>query len=314
MVTNGVARMSRLVISPGKTIVYSFFLGGLLALVAQMLLALWQATLMGTPLEFFAGGATLVSLGVIGCVLGGTGIYQVLQKWATFGALLPFSGFAMAVGMKAIHDWTREEASSRKCVWDCVWFVLWFNVLFAVISILLGAICGLAGIGEPSWTTQKVTDSAVFYHAFVVGGVMSALFQGVFLVAKKRFEKCTALHILMIVWMCGAVFIPCGLSGFLYNWGGEGFAAMATVGGYNMFNVGVDFVTGQTSTALLHLGSFSLTVAGLGVCSIFTWFLYSCLYGRTTLSDVHYRRTCRMAKNIKVDAALILKAVDEQGE
>ena len=56
---------------PYKTIIYSFFVGGMFALIAQAILAVWQAVLVGTPMEFFIGGATLVSMGVIGCILGG---------------------------------------------------------------------------------------------------------------------------------------------------------------------------------------------------------------------------------------------------
>ena len=99
---------------PYKTIIYSFFVGGMFALIAQAILAVWQAVLVGTPMEFFIGGATLVSMGVIGCILGGLACYQYVEEWATFGALLPFSGFAMAVGMKAVGPWTTKDAPAGK--------------------------------------------------------------------------------------------------------------------------------------------------------------------------------------------------------
>lgn len=75
-----------------RSVLNSFLIGGCFALVAQTIAAVWAAVLPGTFLEFFIGGATLVSMGVIGCLLAGTGVYQRIEKWGTFGALMPFSG------------------------------------------------------------------------------------------------------------------------------------------------------------------------------------------------------------------------------
>ena len=50
---------------PYKTVFYSFCVGGVLALIAQAILSFWQFALTGTPMEFFTGGATLVSLSLI---------------------------------------------------------------------------------------------------------------------------------------------------------------------------------------------------------------------------------------------------------
>ena len=255
---------------PYKTIIYSFFVGGMFALIAQAILAVWQAVLVGTPMEFFIGGATLVSMGVIGCILGGLACYQYVEEWATFGALLPFSGFAMAVGMKAVGPWTTKDAPAGKCVKDVVWFVLWFNVVFAAICIALGFVFGMMGI-EPAFTVEKTTGALLFPFAFLVGGVLAALFQLLFVAIKAITPKVTPLHILMTAWMCGAVFAPLGVSGALANFSGEGFSVMITVGGYNMYNVGFDLAIGHIDAALLHLGSFALAVFGRMFTALFTW-------------------------------------------
>ena len=68
-----------MVMKPYKTVIYSFFLGGLFALIAQAILVIWQTVLADTPMAFFMGGATLVSMGVIGCILGGKAVYQHLE-------------------------------------------------------------------------------------------------------------------------------------------------------------------------------------------------------------------------------------------
>ena len=72
---------------PYKTVIYSFLVGGTFALIAQAILTFWQTVLVGTPMAFFVGGATLISMGVIGCILGGLACYQYVEEWATFGAL-----------------------------------------------------------------------------------------------------------------------------------------------------------------------------------------------------------------------------------
>ena len=68
---------------PYKTVIYSFFVGGTFALIAQAILAFWQMALADTPMAFFTGGAPLVSMGIIGCVLGGLACYQYVEEWAT---------------------------------------------------------------------------------------------------------------------------------------------------------------------------------------------------------------------------------------
>ncbi|WP_251213027.1 SpoVA/SpoVAEb family sporulation membrane protein [Adlercreutzia murintestinalis] len=274
---------------PYKTIIYSFFVGGMFALIAQAILAVWQVVLADTPMAFFMGGATLVSMGIIGCILGGLACYQYVEEWATFGALLPFSGFAMAVGMKAVGPWTTKNAKASKCVIDVVWFVVWFNLLFAAICIAIGFVFGMLGI-EPAFTVEKTTGALLFPYAFLIGGALAALFQLLFVAIKAITPKVTPLHILMTAWMCGAIFAPLGVSGALANFSGEGFSVMITVGGYNMYNVGFDLALGHVDAALLHLGSFALAVFGLMITALFTWIIYNAVFGRKPIHQVHVEK------------------------
>ena len=274
---------------PGKTVIYSFFLGGLLALIAQAILAIWQALLTGTPMSFFIGGATLVSMGIIGCVLGGLAIYQYFEEWATFGALLPFSGFAMAVGMKMLGPWTTQNASTGKSVWQGSWLVIWFNVVGAVSCILFGFICTKAGI-QPALSAEKTTGGLLFPYAFLMGGILCALFQLCYLGAKKMTPKAKPVWILMFAWCMGAIIAPCGLGTVLMNVFGEGFAVMIPVGGYNMYNVGAAFAIGESAEALVHLGSFMLAVFGLFFTGLATYGIYRAKFGRDTIHEVHLQK------------------------
>ena len=82
---------------PYKTVIYSFLLGGLLALIAQAMLVCTRTAFTGTPLEFWIGGSVLLLMGVVGCFLGGFGNYQYFEEWATFGSLLEAHGINIFV-------------------------------------------------------------------------------------------------------------------------------------------------------------------------------------------------------------------------
>ena len=269
-----------------KTVVYSFFIGGLLALIAQALVTMWTQFLTGTPMQFFIGGSTLISMGIIGCFLGGFANYQIVEKWGTFGALLPFSGFAMAVGMKMIGPWTNEKVSVGKAIIPGLWLVIWFNLVAAAISILFGYVCGMMGI-EPMISIEKNTTATVFPLSFVIGGLLCALFQIVYLIVKGITPKCKPVWILLTAWLCGSIFAPVGISSMLANLAGQGFSVLIPVGGYNMYNVGVSFALGAFDEGFLHLGSFFLAVAGLFFTGLATFLIYKAKFGRMPIKDVH---------------------------
>ena len=270
-----------------KTVLYSFFLGGLFALIAQAILTVWQVVLADTPLAFFIGGATLVSMGVIGCILGGKAIYQYLEHKATFGSLLPFSGFAMAVGMKMLGPWFKGE-NLGKSVWQGAWLVIWFNAVGAVVCILFGFACTKAGVMPV--LAPKTTGAMLFPAAYFMGGVLCAFFQCCWLLYEKVAPN-SAKHVwvLMFAWMCGAILAPFGISGSLANVFGEGFSVMIPVGGLNMYNVGMDLALGgeHVMEGLVHLGSFLLAVFGLFFTGLATFPIYNKKFGRTPVPEVH---------------------------
>ena len=300
---------------PYKTVFYSFCVGGVLALIAQAILSFWQVALAGTPMEFFMGGATLVSMGLIGCVLGGFACYQYVQKWATFGALLPFSGFAMAVGMKGVGPWTKENASMGKCIWNCVWFVIWFNVVFMLVCVIIGYVCGMMGV-QPGQNlgVPKTEGGMLFFNALWVGGLLAVVFQILYLVCKSISPKVEPLHILMTAWMLGAILAPFGISGALANFAGQGFSVMITVGGYNTYNIGMDlFLGGEHAIAgLIHLGSFALAVCGLALTALFTFWIYNAVFGRKPINEVHAEKALNSLEELGYDASMIKVAKVEE--
>lgn len=277
--------------APWKKIILSALLGGLLCLVAQAILVCWQQTpVTAAPWGNFSGGITLVSMGVIGCILGGFAIYQILGEWADFGAFLPFSGFAMAIGMKSITPWTQGKG-----VWECLrpalWMVVWFNAVGAVVCIAFGYICQVTGLNaNPIFVSEKLTTGMIFPAAFLMGAIISIVFQIVWeIYVRVAPTKAQHWHILMLAWCLGALLAPCGFSTLLANVFGEGFSVLIPVGGYNMYNVGVDLALGgeETMVGIMHLVSFLIAVCGLAICCMLTFALYNFNYGRKAIVEVH---------------------------
>ena len=284
---------------PYKTVIYSFLLGGLFCLIAQALAGFWGFALTGTPMEFFKGGAVLVSLGVIGFILGGLAIYQYFEEWATFGALFPFAGFAMAVGMKMVVPWTKGE-SLGKSIWPGAWLVIWFNAVGAVVCIAGGYLAAMLGFQPPA--TSPIVSSpdtmvalTIGARAFVGGGIICAVFQIVWLLVKKAIPSAKHVWILMGGWMCGAIFCLPGLSYWLVEQFGQGFQCLIPVGGYNMFAVGIDLFHGgeHAAAGLVHLGSFLLAVFGLFFTGLGTFIVWNAKFGRKNLHQVHLEKAQR---------------------
>ena len=292
---------------PYKTVIYSFLLGGLFCLIAQALFGFWNAALTGTAMEFFKGGAVLVSLGVIGFILGGLAIYQYFEEWATFGALFPFAGFAMAVGMKMVVPWTKGE-SLGKSIWPGAWLVIWFNAVGAIVCIAMGYIAGLLGWTPPAdipaaiiTSTDPLVSLTIGARAFVGGGIICAVFQIIWLLIKSVVPKAKHVWILMGGWMCGAIFCLPGLSQWLVSQFGQGFSCLIPVGGYNMFNTGFDLFLGgeHAMTGLVHLGSFMLAVFGLFFTGLGTFIVWNAKWGRKTLKEVHTERAEHALEEVK---------------
>lgn len=287
-----------MMMKPYKTVIYSFLLGGLFALIAQGLFGFWNAALTGTAMEFFKGGAVLVSLGVIGFILGGLAIYQYFEEWATFGALFPFAGFAMAVGMKMVVPWTKGE-SLGKSIWPGAWLVIWFNAVGAVVCIAMGYLAGMLGWTPPAdvpaaiiTSTDPLVSLTIGARAFFGGGLICAVFQIIWLLVKAAIPKAKHVWILMGGWMCGAIFCLPGLSQWLVSQFGQGFSCLIPVGGYNMFNTGFDLFLGgeHAMTGLVHLGSFMLAVFGLFFTGLGTFIVWNAKWGRKNLQQVHLEK------------------------
>ena len=77
--------------SKGKTYVFSFLIGGLIAVVGQAFYEFYGWAGVG---DFFLIPAMIVSLGVLGAVLAIFGVYGKMEALAGMGAMMPMSGLA----------------------------------------------------------------------------------------------------------------------------------------------------------------------------------------------------------------------------
>ena len=89
---------------------------------------------------------------------------------------------------------------------------------------------------------------------------------------------------------------------------------MITVGGYNMFNVGIELAAGNLAGAGVHLGSFLLAVAGLAITALFTFFIYNWTFGRKPLEQVHAEKALNSLKELGYDASMVKKLDKEELE
>ncbi|MDD2421187.1 MAG: stage V sporulation protein AE [Heliobacteriaceae bacterium] len=79
-----------------EKILLAFVIGGLLCLLAQLLIDLTPFTI--TP------GHILVGYVTVGALLSAVGIYGPLVQWAGAGATVPLSGFGHALAQGAIRS------------------------------------------------------------------------------------------------------------------------------------------------------------------------------------------------------------------
>ena len=74
--------------------------------------------------------------------------------------------------------------------------------------------------------------------------------------------------------------------------------------GHLVVDHGLDLFLGHTGTALLHLGSFALAVAGLAITALFTFFIYNAKFGRTPLREVHKQQAVESLEELDYEVEL----------
>jgi hypothetical protein len=257
-----------------KKVGYSFLIGGVLGCLAQVVFALMS--IIFTNPDFILGETlasdTLVGMGIIGAFMGGLGLYHRLESKGTFGSLLPFSGFAFAVGLKMIQPWTKHK-SFLSSVLSGLWLVIWFNVLAFGGTFLIAAFfyygCGIHSNTQFALAlpTLKPTGALVYLTAFITAGLICSLWQIVL-----NIVKCSPVWILLTAWLFGGLLCPTGIMAWLGSFGGWGINVMIMNGGQILYNNAFQFFNGD-STAMFHFTVLAVTIGGLFLTGVLCFIL-----------------------------------------
>lgn len=223
-----------------KQLGWSFLVGGLIALVAEVILVL----VCLTPLYEmgFHTVASLLLLGIMGGILFVVGVYPKLEEKAGIGAIMPISGLMSAVSGMFCGAF-KETGSKRKAAFAVLINLMGKVVLLAiVISAVIGSIYYFTGvlgplgapyapggitvdmIGPPNGTADGPpngiptgVDYIGFIWAFVVGGIIGAVFQAVFMLSRLSVPT-----FLVVAFTLGAVLVPTGCMKTLVELSGAG--------------------------------------------------------------------------------------------
>ena len=239
-----------------KRLGWTFLIGGALGTLSQLVFWFISAVFADPTLEptgllavlsETVASDTLVAMGVIGGVLGGLGVYRHLAAKTTFGANLPFSGFAFGVGEKMIHGWTKKRPDNFwLCTWRGMWMLIWFNVIvFVATFIVAGLYYYLGGIHDSSTfllvqPTVHVEGPLLILTSFITGGVVTCFFEIILLLTRLPF-----VVVLAFAWIFGAIITPLGIMPWLSEFGGWGVNVMIANGGQILYNVAFMFFNGN---------------------------------------------------------------------
>ena len=268
----------------GKRLAWTFVIGGALGVVAQIVYYLACAifTDPNSVLTEVHGSDTLVMMGILGAILGGLGFYRHLSKRSTFGAGLPFSGFAFGVGENMIHPYTSEEKKGFfASTWKGLWLVIWFNVLVFSIAFFIAGIYhfgfGIENSTDFYWVqplANPVTGPLLYVTAFVSGGVICCIWETVIVLTKLKLST-----VLAIAWCVGALLTPTGIMAWLGSFGGWGADVMVMNGGQICYNVAFMFFNGIKG-ASFEFAALVLTIGCLFLTGWLTFIIHIVKYGR----------------------------------
>lgn len=242
----------------GKAVAKAFISGGVMGIITQVLLMAWTAVLGAG--STFVGPATLVTLGVLTLVTYPSGLYKKVEDWGGWGIMLTFSGLAAAVA--ACFQGVRAHTeSAAKAVGEGFKLVFGIVGIGAIAFIILDAIVAIGHIDFGAATaiaaaTPTLSLPMAFVMAFVVGGVLAAIFQ-----IAAMASKATPPTLLKVGFAVGGCLVPFGALSWLEAVGGGGATAMVVdAGGALSGTLMALFTTGAVMPLVIVLCIFVLLV------------------------------------------------------
>lgn len=238
----------------GKALLKAFFAGGVMGIITQILLLIWVAIL--GPESAFSGPLTLVSLGLLTLITYPSGLFYKVQDWSGWGIMLTFSGLAGAVA-GLFQNVKAGTGSAGKAMVEAFKLVFGIVIIGAIPFIVLDCIFVLchADLGIAAAIAASVPElslPAVFGMAFVVGGILAAIFQFVAMTTKA-----TPPTLLKIGFAIGGCVAPFGILAWLEAIGGGGAMAMVVDAGGALSGTFMALLgTGDPMPILMVIGIF----------------------------------------------------------
>lgn len=160
--------------TPAQKLIGAFVVGGLIAVVAQVIMA---GVSMVAPVPDLVAPISLVVLGLIGMALVLTGNYAKLNEVGGFGAGIMFCGLVDAVAgvfMGASMEAGGDSSAGTKAA-------LKFAVAILGSLVVVGTVLGLVLAHTPGVLASMDVESAaalnpgpmIFLYAFLMGGLIS---------------------------------------------------------------------------------------------------------------------------------------------
>lgn len=203
-------------------ILWAFIIGGLLSIATEALW--WIVVNLGLPVDSWAITVMLMVLAFIGMITSYLGLFQKLVGLGGFGAFLPFCSLPCSI----ILDYTssRQEggsiAKSVKKGLKGPAFVFGTGITFSIVMVLLvfwvQGFDGMLGQLMNAGVLEAVPMSAgLFVRAFIVGGLICAVWQIFFRINKQSVTLNMAIGI-----YTGAVMTAIGAMERFINFAGRG--------------------------------------------------------------------------------------------
>lgn len=230
--------------SAGQQLIGAFVVGGIIAVVAQVIMIVMG---MIVPVPNLVAPASLVVLGLVGMILVLSGTYNKIAEIGGFGAGIMFCGLVHAVAgifMGASMEAGGNASAGMKA---SVKFAVGVLGSLVVVGTLLGVLCaGMPGVQAIlAGPSVAAPGPIVFLYAFLMGGAISIEGQ-----ALLTFAKLPEPAVVLGNAALGMLFAVLGVSANLELLTGAGLCATvvdagagAVMGGAMIAVAGVPMVT-----------------------------------------------------------------------
>jgi hypothetical protein len=244
--------------STGQKLIGAFVVGGLIAVVAQVIMMV-VGMLMPTP--DLVPPATLVILGLVGMALVLTGNYEKLNEVGGFGAGIMFCGLVDAVAGVFMGGAMSEGGKASGGVKAAIKFAVAILGSLSVVGIVLGIVFahtpGVLASMAPSTANPGML---IFLYAFLMGGLISI--EGQLLLEFTPLPLPAVILANAAIGMCLALF---GVSTLLETLTGAGLCATVVDAGAGAVLGGATFVLAGTPIRAVILIVVMVLVVCMGL-------------------------------------------------